>query len=462
MALNRKRRVVNVQLWEDVRGPVLSASTSSDITSTGSEQSWAEPSTSDDVSSTEAARTFLVHKGRSAEMIRRSPSLAGVTLSKGWSREASEAFINAIHSLVKMNPILTGHVYDKNRDLFNSGELWIEAGTYTPDKHEFVKYIDPPLDAPDLSAMNATETLAYCLDVLMPLLDGCELTEKQIEKKLPLFEANLILLPDSHAFYSVKMSHSVGDGVTFFQVLKEISMHMNGFDVSPIDWNNPLKPTHEFYPDTFSPRDIEVSYGGPFMCGLLKNFFTLSLRHQNILLLCKDKVNRKKRELRAASGSNDVSSNDIITAALCEANQSTDIFVFTENIRGIKQGVPRHAGGNFIWEVPVSRLACANPLEVRASVSNGGYYKTGELPLQPFLCGKVGRLTSLATITEKVMFKGTEVVCQLPFLSFIKELPLDVAVIFRFSDRYWGVLHNFSQFQMSGMLSDIVSNGDET
>ena len=359
-----------------------------------------------------------------------------------------------------MNPVLTGHVYDKNRDFFNSGEIWIEAGTYTPDTHEFVKHIDPPSDAPHLSTMNATEILSYCQEVLMPLLDGCELTEKQVEKKLPLFAANIILLPNNYAFYSVKMSHSVGDGVTFFQIVKQISMHMSGLDVSRIEWDNPLKPTHEFYPDSFSQRDAEISYGAPFMIGLLKNFFTLSLRRQHILLLSKSKISQKKRELRAASGSNDVSSNDIITAALCEANQSTDIFVFTENVRGIKNGVPRNAGGNFIWEVPVSRTACANPMQVRHSVSNGEYYATDELPIQPFLCGKVGRLTSLASITEKIIFKGTEIVCQLPFQSFIKELPLDVAVIFRFSDRYWGVLHNFSQFEMSGLLSEIVSNGE--
>jgi hypothetical protein len=57
-------------------------------------------------SSTHAAATtspqqFLVHKGRSAAMIRRSPSLCGVTLYKGWTEQATQAFCDAVHSVGK-------------------------------------------------------------------------------------------------------------------------------------------------------------------------------------------------------------------------------------------------------------------------------------------------------------------------------------------------------------------------
>eukprot|EP00978_Attheya_sp_CCMP212_P047027 scaffold421188_cov47-Attheya_sp.AAC.17 len=42
---------------------------------------------------------FLIHKGRSVDMIRRSPSLAGLTLCKGWSPTATEAFRTAVRSV---------------------------------------------------------------------------------------------------------------------------------------------------------------------------------------------------------------------------------------------------------------------------------------------------------------------------------------------------------------------------
>jgi hypothetical protein len=66
-------------------------------------------------------------------------------------------------------------------------------------------------------------------------------------------------------------------------------------------------------------------------------------------------------------------------------------------------------------------------------------------------------MTSLASITEKVHYEGTEIVFQLPYLSFIKELPLDVAVIFRFNDSYWGVLHNFAKYEISGSFLEEIS-----
>jgi hypothetical protein len=86
------------------------------------------------------------------------------------------------------------------------------------------------------------------------------------------------------------------------------------------------------------------------------------------------------------------------------------------------------------------------------------FYKTDHLPIEPFVCGRVGRITSLASITEKTVLKGTTIVCTLPFLSFIKEIPMDVAVIFRFSNDYWGVLHNFANIKKTkdGLLSQIL------
>ena len=73
------------------------------------------------------------------------------------------------------------------------------------------------------------------------------------------FIAKIMDFGDGHAAYSIKMSHAVGDGTTFFQIVSQISSYMNGRDPSPIDWNNPLKATHEIYPENFSKRDYNRS-----------------------------------------------------------------------------------------------------------------------------------------------------------------------------------------------------------
>jgi hypothetical protein len=82
---------------------------------------------------------------------------------------------------------------------------------------------------------------------------------------------------DGVAAYSIKMSHAIGDGTTYFQLVSQISSYMNGRTPAKIDWDNPLKATHEIYPETFSERDYERSYGLPFGWGLLKVSFNSCL-----------------------------------------------------------------------------------------------------------------------------------------------------------------------------------------
>jgi hypothetical protein len=268
---------------------------------------------------------------------------------------------------VELNPILSGHLYEKTTNIFQPRELWIKSGTFTPSSHNFVNRIEVPtsLPIPELDKLNSTETLQILERDIVPLLDGCELTAKQIDHKLPLLSTSLVELPGGYAIYSLKLSHAVGDGVTFFQLIKQLSLLMSDLEVSPIDWDCPRKATHEYYPDTFSPRDVEISYGAPFILGLLKNIPSMKYRRQNIILLPKKRISQLKRELRQTLDCPDLSSNDLITAALCEANRSSDIFVFTENARDTKEGIPRNAGGNLFWEIPVSRECCAQPDKFR-------------------------------------------------------------------------------------------------
>jgi len=238
---------------------------------------------------------------------------------------------------------------------------------------------------------------------------------------------------DGVAAYSIKMSHAIGDGTTYFQLVSQISSYMNGRTPAKIDWDNPLKATHEIYPETFSERDYERSYGLPFGWGLLKNLRTLGKRKCTYLLLSKDKIARKKKALRSDdTGIEAVSANDIIMAALSEMCGSSDIFAFDKSVRGSKDGVSKSAAGNLFSEIPFDREAGKDPSFFRRIVNGDCSFRANDIPLLPFLNGRVGRVTSLASVTHQANFPGVELVCQLPSASFIKNLPLDVAVIFRF------------------------------
>jgi len=229
-------------------------------------------------------------------------------------------------------------------------------------------------------------------------------------------------------------------------------MLMSGLPIDhPIKWNCSAKPIHEFSPPHASPRDVHFTYGPPMMLGALVNAPTLLSREASFLLLEKKRVNDMKRALRTALNTN-VSANDLITSALCEACQSSDLFLFTENVRHNGGPIPVTAGGNFLIEVPVSKETASQPDKLRRVVLQHGEYEPNTLPLMPFISGRAGRITSLASIAETVMYDGTKVICTVPLASFIAQIPLDVGVIFRYDKDHWGVLHNFAQFDPTAKL----------
>ena len=138
----------------------------------------------------------------------------------------------------------------------------------------------------------------------------------------------------------------------------------------------------------------------------------------------KKKITEKKKVLREteADYGGSISSNDIIMSCLCEMCGSSDIFAFDRNVRGIKEGVSKSSAGNFFWEIPFERKHGANPFEIRNILlsDKGSYFDTNGVPLMPFLNGRVGRITSLASVAHSISFPGTELICQLPSASFIK------------------------------------------
>lgn len=270
--------------------------------------------------------------------------------------------------------------------------------------------------------------------------------------------AKIMDFGDGVAAYSIKMSHAIGDGTTFFQLVSQISSYMNGRTPTNIDWDNPIKTTHEIYPENFSERDYTRSYGLPFGWGLFKNLRTLGKRQCTYLLLSKEKISRKKKALQSGDDDREaISANDIIMSAICEMCGSSDIFAFDKSIRGSKKGVSKSTAGNLICEIPFDRELGMDPSFFRQVIGAGSYFHTNDIPLLPFLNGRVGRITSLASITHQANYPGVELVCQLPSASFIKDLPLDVAVIFRFDKNYWGIMHNFRKVNPSPQLDEIIA-----
>lgn len=437
---------------------------------------------------------YVIHKGRATDMIKRCVSIEGLSLSKGWTPQATQAFQLAIEAVVRANPILTGKLIEVKPSPWPwaSKELHVLPNAYNPKNHSFCTLLEAPNDllSPgevlEEEGTTCVNTLFdYMSSTFAPfMLDKPDFTFKQIANKTPLFQgknaaqdisdklicelknisfppwyylAKIIDFGDSHAAYSIKMSHAIGDGTTYFQLVSQISAYMNGNEPPPIIWDNPMKSTHEIYPDSFTERDYHRSYGLPFGWGLLKNLRALPQRRCKYILLSKDKILKVKNAMRSNKtkgtmankytmlkeddeiARSRISTNDIVMSAICELNESSDVFAFDRSIRGIKKGVNAYDAGNFFWEIPFDKAAGKDPVEIRKILlkDSGSFYDSDTVPLMPFLNGRVGRITSLATITHQTTFPGSELLCQFPSASFISELPLDVAVIFKFNSDYW-------------------------
>jgi len=417
--------------------------------------------TNDDNDTDTTVSPYFIHKGRAVSMIKRCVSIEGLSIASGWTPQATEAFKVAIEALVWMNPILTGKLVEVKKSIWpwsQQSELWIHP--YQFDPQSFVEEVDSSdvLSPRDVVATQDTANKMFdcVINNVSPhiLSSKAEFSYDQIKHGSPLFSAKIMDFEDGAAAFSIKMSHAIGDGTTYFQLVAQISNLMKGETPTSIIWSYPLKSTHEIYPASFSERDYTRSYGLPFGWGVFKNIRTLFKRKCQYILLSKEKLSQKKKELRSRGGdSATISTNDIIMSSLCELCGSSDVFAFDQSIRG--SSVPKSAAGNLFTEVPFNREDGKDPAFIRQIVTSGGCFKSNEVPLEPYLDGRVGRITSLATVAHSTSFPGVDIICQCPSVSFIKDLPLDVAVIFRFNKELFGIMHNFRKINNSSLLDEI-------
>jgi hypothetical protein len=233
----------------------------------------------------------------------------------------------------------------------------------------------------------------------------------------------------------------------------------------PIHWDNALMPKHELMPEELTDRDYHLLYGEPFMIGLLSHLPFMNCRKQEILLLSKRKIKRKQKELQAALGGDTepITANEVIMAALCDANQSSDIFAFTRSMRGIKPGLGLRDGGNLLCEISFPRAAGRDPLVIKDILHKGRYYEPNEIPIWTSFLGRVGRISNCIAPANLMSFGGCKPLVYCPPKSFLDFTPLDTAIVFRASQHYEGILHNFGEMNHnSQQLLDIMAfEGEE-
>jgi hypothetical protein len=292
-----------------------------------------------------------------ANLLIRAPSIGSFYLLKGWTDSSLDTFTAAVNHIVQENPVLTGKCFG---DIFSiqPDEIRIYPGAFLPNNHSFVQAVDISSDTTCPSPADLqgpTEQLRYINRHVSPLIGkGGKTVADLIKDQLPLFRVNVVRVKDNYAVMHMEMSHCIGDFITFYHIAEQISCSEKGEQIRPIEWDNPGIASHELYPDTFTKRDVDRSYGLPFFFGILWQLpGSILFRKTQCLLLSREKIKLKVDEIEARGGGSRVTSNDIVTAALCDMCRSTDVFAFTRSMRGIVSGLNRRTGGNLHCEVPL-------------------------------------------------------------------------------------------------------------
>jgi hypothetical protein len=400
--------------------------------------------------------SILVSKSFSTPLLSQAPSVSSFILVKDWSDEALEKFTVAVNAVIEENPILTGKVTGKIK-LWAASELSVLTGIYRPGSHSFVRQIELK-NIPSPKNLDLAGQLDYIQKNVASRVGKKKSVMDQIKDESPLFGATVVALPDGYACIHVDMSHCVGDLMTYFQIVHQITDTELGKKVRPIEWENPLIRSHELFPDGFSKRDIARAYGLPFFVGILLHLPFMFQRKKEYMLLSRDKVKAKTDEYNAKGGEH-VSSNDVMTAALCDANRSSDIFAFTRSMRGVTPGLHANTGGNLHCEVSFQRCAGRNPHFIRDMLKKGRYFEPGEFPLFESLTGRIGRITNCVVPSRQCSYGGATTVCYSPPEAFLDFCPMDTAIIFRANKDTFGVLHNFNEIEKSKFLDDLRQTG---
>ena len=148
----------------------------------------------------ESLSPYLIHKGRAVVMIKRCVSIEGLSLSTGWTPQATECFKLAIEAVVRANPILTGKLIEKKKlpwPWSSQSELWISPNEFPVDTHSFVKVVKPDgilspgnIVQDSLVTEDTTKDLfEHVYSSVAPyLLSDVEFSAHQIENGSPLFE----------------------------------------------------------------------------------------------------------------------------------------------------------------------------------------------------------------------------------------------------------------------------------
>jgi hypothetical protein len=395
-----------------------------------------------------------LHKGAALQSILVYPEIQSFTIFTKDAPAAPDlgrALAEATRLLIEKYPMLRGELaIVKNKTV--GTQLWVLEGARAVSDDFFTE--EDWTHEQSLLGM-ASLSVAQCLERVQthvaPRTAKPLNTTEQEARQAPLCQVRLLALPDDVYCLLVGVSHAIADGGTYYRLVDELVAVVQDKNESvppppnikkpaTLDWDNPALSTHEF----------GGAGGLPFLVGLLWsvliNLFYPRPKAQ-ILVFDRQKITDQKTSLKDAATPY-LSSNDIVLAALQQANATRTMTSLIVNDRARCPHLGPHDAGNYLSSLLLPTTLGRNPNRIRSVVTAGTYYGNDNdaAPTSYLYRMSIMIVSSWATAQGDdcaVTPKGTRLVCHLPHPAFVESFPLDVAVVFAASPDCLAVSHNF-------------------
>lgn len=116
-------------------------------------------------------------------------------------------------------------------------------------------------DLDEFQRMSEMQMLQFMDEYISPMIQPAESVIESCQSGGSLFGVDVIQLPDNYACYYVRMSHCVGDGVTYYNIMNEIDRELHREEdgsgtianqhhrhAVPLVWDDPQIASHKVFP----------------------------------------------------------------------------------------------------------------------------------------------------------------------------------------------------------------------
>ena len=344
------------------------------------------------------------------------PPITTTTFFGGDAAAAAAALKKRCKLVFEANPWLAGKVSNPSKGA-PLAIIYPAASDITDELMDDFVYLNP-------EGVTMNEAMTYEALMAQTLIKGVTLPYAAT-LNVPVFRITVVDSGNGRFCMTVTMSHIVGDGYTYYNILNQICS------------NKPAIPLEVKRKPELMPKIEEASAPGFTIFptpGFIFNMITTLKFGPKMKASAYFVDNEKIKVFKAKAkeeGAAFVSTNDIVTSSWGAATNAR-LLAMAINFRGRIEGAENTMAGNYesvLWLDPVTMKS---PAKVRQVLSGKPPYKSIETPMPGFreLCRSRNMLiTSWASFAEELVIEGCSQGLHVPCYELAR-LPFDIAIVF--------------------------------